>query len=851
MPHKKRTTSGVLGGLLGLVGLSTVAGILVTATVTPAIAVSGYAASNAISMFDNMPSYLEIDDLMESTEIYARASDGTPQLLARFYDQNRVPLEFDQISPLVYDAVLSSEDKNFYKHGGVDLAGTMSAVLANVRGTSSRGGSSISQQYVKNILVQRCEEDATTEEEKQACYWEATNSDIGEGGLQRKLQEMRFAIQLEKTYTKDEILLGYLNIVNFGGQNYGIGAASKYYFGVDAANLTLSQAATLAGMVQEPNGYRIDRPDNESNGAANGYAKTLERRNYVLGRMLDDGKITQAEFEAAKAEPITPQITPTDQGCQMAGGSAYFCDYVRTIVENDPIFGETPDERKAALRRGGYRIYTTLDLDLQRSAEEALSIVPAHMEGIELGSTAVQLEVGTGRVLSMAQNTLYSQSAAQLESDPSYSSINFNTRKANGGSSGFNVGSTYKVFTLLDWLEKGHSINEVLNGTVRNFKIDRGCDEGMQTVVGADIGNFENSRGYTSTPYQFTADSLNTGFFAMAEKLSVCEVNKVADRLGVTLADGHKTYEADASYPDLNAPYSILGSMNIAPIDMANVYATIASGGTYCQPKAIDEITDSSGNPLPLPETTCSRVLDESVANTAAHVLQNVLASGSATPSRTFDGTPLIGKTGIHQQFQTWMIGSSTKVASATWVGNVIGESQLNRLWANGYPLWRMRHAIWPDLQRAANAKYGGDQFPGPDSNLSRRVYADLPSVVGLTVEEATAKLEDAGFAVRVNDPVDGAEPAGTITSQDPGAGRVPAGTTVAITPSNGQGVTVPTVAGMKMDKARDALRSAGFTAITLCPTDDDEDDPPTVTGTDPAAGTVAGRSTPITLNCG
>ncbi|MCR2812755.1 transglycosylase domain-containing protein [Microbacterium sp. zg.Y1090] len=861
MPHKKRTASGVLGGLLGLVGLSTVAGILVTATVTPAIAVSGYAASNAISMFDNMPSYLEIDDLMEATEIYATVNDQ-PQLLARFYDQNRVPLEFDQISPLVYDAVLSSEDKNFYRHGGVDLAGTMSAVLANVRGTSSRGGSSISQQYVKNILVQRCEEDAASDEERDACYWEATNSDVSEGGLQRKLQEMRYAIQLEKSYTKDEILLGYLNIVNFGGQNYGIGAAAKYYFGVDAANLSLSQAATLAGMVQEPNGYRIDRPDSETNGEANGYAKTLNRRDYVLDRMLADGKITKEEHAAASAEPITPNITPTDQGCQMAGGSAYFCDLVRTTVENDPVFGETPDERKQNLRRGGYRIYTTLDLGLQIPAEEAISIVPATMEGIELGSTGVQIEVGTGRVLSMVQNTRYSQSAAQLEADRSFSSINFNTRKANGGSNGFNVGSTYKVFTLLDWLEKGHSINEVLNGRVRTFNIDRGCGQGVQPVDGVRIGNFEDSRGYTATPFQFTADSLNSGFFAMAEKLTVCDVNKVADRLGVTLADGHKTYEADASYPDLNAPYSILGSMNIAPIDMAGVYATIASGGIYCQPKVIDRITNSKGEELPLPETTCSRVLDESVANTAAYVLQNVLANGSATPSRTFDGVPLIGKTGIHQQFQTWMIGSSTKVASAVWVGNVIGESELNRLWANGYPLWRMRHAIWPELQRAANAKYGGDQFPGPDANLSRRVYADLPNVVGLTVEQATDVIQDAGFSVIVGDPVDGVEPAGTVTVQDPGPGRVPGGTTVTIRPSNGQGIAVPTVAGMSADKARDALRSAGFTAITPCPAptppgddDDDEDarppSQPKVTGTDPAAGTVTGRSAQITLICG
>ncbi|MFF2632723.1 transglycosylase domain-containing protein [Microbacterium sp. NPDC058021] len=851
MPHKKRTASGVLGGVLGLVGLSAVAGILVTATVTPAIAVSGYAAGNAISMFENMPSYLEIDELMEPTEIYATHNDQ-PVLLARFYDQNRVPMEFDQVSPLVYDAVLASEDKNFYKHGGVDLVGTMSAVIANVRGTSDRGGSSISQQYVKNILVQRCEENAANAEERDACYFEATNGDISEGGLQRKLQEMRYAIQLEKTYTKDEILLGYLNIVNFGGSTYGIGAAAKYYFGVDAASLTLSQAATLAGMVQEPNGYRIDRPDSETNGVANGYKKTLDRRNYVLDRMLADGKITQAEYDAAYAEPITPNITPTDQGCQMAGGSAYFCDYVRTIVETDPVFGETSDERKAALRQGGYRIYTSIDLDLQAASEEAISIVPKAMDGINLGSSGVQLEVGTGRVLSMVQNKNYAQSASQLE-DPTYSAINFNTRKANGGSNGFNVGSTYKVFTLLEWLEKGHSVNETLNGTLRTFKIDRGCDLGTQTIRAGEVGNFEGSRGYVSTPFKFTSDSLNSGFFAMAEKLNVCDINKMADRLGVTIADGTKTYEAGNSP---NAPYDILGSMNIAPIDMAGVYATIASGGMYCEPKAIDRITDSAGNDLPIPETTCTRVLDETVAATAAYTLANVINSGSAIASRTFDGVPVIGKTGIHEQFQTWMDGSSTKVATVVWVGNVEGFSELHRMRANGYQLWRMRHAIWPEMQRAANAKYGGDAFPRPDANLTRQILSDLPSVVGMTVEDATKTLEAAGFSVEVTEPVDAAEAAGIIAAQDPGAGRVPGGTTVRISPSNGQGVAVPTVAGMTSDKAVDALRSAGFSSIVPCADGGGGDGPgnddgPKVTGTTPAAGTVTGRGATITLTCG
>src|SRR4051794_3842500 len=190
MPDTKRTASGVLGGLAGLVGLSAVAGILVAATVTPAIALSGAAASSAITMFDNLPSVLEIEKLMlPSTLIYTDPSSGQEVEWTQFYDQNRSPVEFDQIAPVMYDAILSSEDKNFYKHGGIDLVGTVSAVYDNVRGTDSRGGSSISQQYVKNILVQRCESNAkaVTEEKDGAtvvvttleqalanCYTEAT-----------------------------------------------------------------------------------------------------------------------------------------------------------------------------------------------------------------------------------------------------------------------------------------------------------------------------------------------------------------------------------------------------------------------------------------------------------------------------------------------------------------------------------------------------------------------------------------------------------------------------------------------------------------------------------------------------
>lgn len=840
----------MLGGIAGLVGLSAVAGLLVTATVTPAIAVSGAAASSAITMFDNMPSYLEIDDLMQQSEIYAKQSDGTDVLLARFYDQNRLPVTWEQINPVMYDAILSSEDPRYYEHGGVDLIGTTRALLSNAQGGQTQGGSSISQQYVKNVLVQKCEKEAPTQEELAAC-WEKVTLAKGIEGYQRKLQEMRYAIALEQRYSKNDVLLGYLNIANFGGTTYGIGAAAQYYFSVNASDLTLSQAATLAGMVQNPNTYRIDKPERERNGAADGYADTTDRRNYVLGRMLAEGKITQEQYDAAKAEVITPAINPTVQGCQQAGGAAFFCDYVRTIVLNDAAFGETPEERSAALRRGGMKIYTTLDLDLQAAAEKAISIVPATHPNLDLGATGVQLEVGTGRVLSMVENRKYTQDADQAAADPSFTSINFNTRFENGGSLGFSPGSTYKTFTLINWLEHGHSVNEVLNGRQRNFKVLTDCDGGVQSVRSGEVKNFEGVGGYSGTPMKFTADSLNTGFLAMAEKVSVCDTNKIADRMGVETADGFKLYIGNTANENNspNSPYNILGPQNVAPIDMAAAYATIASNGVYCPPKAIDAVFNSDGEPLPLPNTTCNQVLDPSVASTAAYTLAGVINGGSASASRIGDGVPVFGKTGIHEQFHTWMDGSSTKVTTVVWVGNVKGTVRLDRNSANGYSLWRMRHAIWPDMQGAANAKYGGDAFAKPDSNLTRQIQIDLPNVVGQSVDQATQTLEAAGFTVNVGDPVDGTQAPGIVERQDPGAGRVSGGTTVTIFPSNGEGLAVPNVVGMTRPEAVNAIRASfGRDPSETCVVKPGATGPGVVTSVTPGAGTIANRNAQLAI---
>ena len=222
--------------------------------------------------------------------------------------------------------------------------------------------------------------------------------------------------------------------------------------------------------------------------------------------------------------------------------------------------------------------------------------------------------------------------------------------------------------------------------------------------------------------------------------------------------------------------------------------------------------------------------------------------TGTGSGSHIGDGVPVFGKTGIHEYEHTWMDGASSKVATVVWVGNVEGHAELNNYYESGYSLARIRNSIWPAMQGAANAKFGGDDFPRPDSNLTKRVLTDLPSVIGMNVDQATQTLRAAGFSVSVGDAVDGLEGAGTVIQQDPGAGRVAGGTVVTIRPSNGEGVTVPAVSGKPADAVK-ALRDAGFGQVTTaCTATETANDEGTVTGTDPAAGTVVNRNAAISV---
>ena len=262
----------------------------------------GVATSSTISMFENLPSYLEIGELSEKSNIYATRSDGSIALLASFYDQNRVEVGWDQINQYVKDAAIAGEDPRFYEHSGVDLQGTVRAAATTATGRETQGGSSIAQQYVKNVRVQECERNAVSEEERDGCYDAVTETTID-----RKLKEMRLAIGIEKRYTKSEILLGYLNIAGFGGTVYGIEAAANYYYNNSAANLTLAQAASLMAIVNNPGKFRLDQPNSETNGAANAYAENTGRRDYILRSMLEERKITRRRSSTRRSRrPCSP-----------------------------------------------------------------------------------------------------------------------------------------------------------------------------------------------------------------------------------------------------------------------------------------------------------------------------------------------------------------------------------------------------------------------------------------------------------------------------------------------------------------------------------------------------------------
>jgi len=840
---KPRTAGGAIGGLLGALIMSLVAGVLVTVAVTPVVAVSGIAANSAISVFENLPDHLNPGQLAQPSTLWAKKGKKFSKI-ATFYAQDREMVEWDQISQYVKDATVAGEDPRFYNHAGIDVFGLGRAVLGQVSGKDAGGASTITMQYVRNVLIQQAEAISDEEESKKA-YEDATRQDAD-----RKLKEMRLAISVEKEYSKDQILLGYLNIALFGRTVYGIQSAANYYYGKSAKDLTLSESASLMAIVNNPSKLQLDIPDNiEAN---------TDRRDYILGKMLDTGRITQAQYDEAVAEEVTPKITPRVSGCAAAGknGLGHFCDYVQRQIENDPSFGNTRDERNFNFMRGGFDIYTTIDLDIQGAGLAAMKErVPARMDGIDAGGASVSVEVGTGRILGMVQNRQFANDPNFLKKHKSYTSINYNTDFAYGGSSGFQVGSTFKPITLTEWLRTGHSIRDIVNvngRTVKENSFRASCVDGG--VYGYGSFKFSNdnlgTKGNQSVQ-TVLQKSINGGIVSMQQKMDLCETFATAKALGIHRAapQPNKGLPNYGTTDLTMVPSNVYGGVDeIAPMTMASAYAAFAGGGKLCTPTAIDKIVGPDGEEVPFTKSKCKSAISPEVAAGVAYTLQSVVTNGLARHARSAIGIPHLAKTGTtNDVVDNWTVGASTEVATATWVGNVTGK--VSTMGRGG--LMFADQTIWPAMMNVADKKYGGKAFPPPSESALKQTMSKVPDVTGKPFDEAKKLLEAAGFSVSDGGEQDSSVADGMVAGTNPSAGsNVPAGSGIIIYRSNASMSPLPDVVGETLANATAALHDAGFGhVVPKCESGSGTPNPgDEVLSSSPGAGKDAKRSSNVTL---
>ena len=625
------------GAGAGFLLVSALCGLLVAVVALPAVGAAVYTGKAAEGTLDDLPAAFDPPAQSQRSEV----QDVNGDVLAYFYDENRVYVGLDEIAPVMRQAILSIEDHRFYEHGPLDAVGTLRAFLSNlVAGGVTQGGSTLTQQYVKMVQI-----DEAKRAGDEAAIQAAQDTSSG-----RKIRELRYAISVEKTLSKDEILERYLNIAYYGDGAYGIEVAARHYFDTSADKLTLPQAAMLAGMVQNPTAYNpVENPD-----------AAMQRRDVVINRMAELGVVSEAQATKAKKAEFDPDdVTTTTNGCQ---GTDYpfLCDYVYRSLGQTPSLGGTVEERQQTVKRGGLVIKTKIDPDTQDEIQEAVSSVVGPTD--PLISTMNMVEPGTGLVVAMAQ------SRPEMGDDAKEGETywNYSVSPAMGGAQGFQAGSTFKAFTAAAALEQGIPLSQRYNAArTMDFSGEtfESC-EGQQQVSGSwRVSNSTGTNGVMDM-YRATERSVNTYFVQLALDAGMCNVVEMAEKLGV------ESSTADApisSYDD--KPSFTLGTVEVSPLSMAEAYATFASGGIHCDPIILESVTDSTGAEREVPSGNCERVISEDVANAMSSLLSSVMTSGTGQRVATADGRPQAGKTGtIDSNAAVWFAGYTPQVAGAAMI---------------------------------------------------------------------------------------------------------------------------------------------------------------------------------------
>ncbi|MDD9349683.1 transglycosylase domain-containing protein [Mumia sp.] len=647
--------------------LSLFAGVLVAGLAIPVAAFVGVTSNSMARGFEELPLELRETPIPQRSKVLA--ADGS--LLTYFYSQNRQDIPLSKIAPVMQQAVVSIEDARFFEHGALDFKGTLRALVNNATDGQTQGGSSLTQQLVKNILVQQ----ATTPEERRAAT---------EVSPARKVRELKYAMSYEEKHSKQQILENYLNISYFGDGAYGVSAAAKHYFSVDAADLSLTQAATLAGLVKNPVEYDpVTYPEN-----------ALRRRNIVLSAMEAQGLLTRSVVQKAIAQPLGLKITRFSNGC-VSTKAPFFCDYVRRYLLQDESLGKNEDERVHTLETGGLVIKTTLEPTFQRAADESVQKRVAPTDDA-IGAQALVVP-GTGAVRALAQSRPMGNNKKAGETY-----INYTVPKSLGGANGFQAGSTFKAFTAAAALDKGYPPSTFFNSPQSmNISGFSQCDKegagSWKVSNSTGAGGFDMTRGLRQ--------SINTYFAQLERLVGLCATTKMAAKMGIPVPDVNDTY-----------PSFTLGVIDVSALDMSAAYATFPARGKYCEPMPVTLITNNKGTTIKDYQPTCRRVLSTAAADSMNQILRGVQEGGFGNALQL--NKPSAAKTGTTQDNKAvWYMGYTPKLVTSSMIAG-----------ANRDGHWKTLANQQLNGEYISFSAVGGSSLAGPMwADTMRAIQDDLP----------------------------------------------------------------------------------------------------------------------------
>ena len=744
----------------------------------------------------------EAVELPQTSFLYA--ADGT--LITRLHaGEDRVVVRASRIPQVVRDAVVAIEDQRFYDHAGLDLRALLRAAYVDATtGEVVEGGSTITQQLVKQVYVG------------------------DEETLDRKIREAYLAYQMEQRFTKEQILTKYLNTVYFGNGAYGIMAAARTYFEKEPIDLTLAEAAFLAGTIAAPVTYDpLTNPGRARN-----------RRNRVLGRMLELGMIDAASRAAAVSTQIELNMNEDEQRPYLA---PYFVDYFKEWFLSNPRFGETPEERYRLLFEGGLRIVTTIDPRLQRAAERAVDSVLLYPSDPYGALTAI--DPRTGYVRAMVGGRDY------WNEESRFARVNL----ATGGSTGRQAGSAFKPFALVAALESGLTRSTTLNGSSAHILLQDGTYWDPKNAEGGGYGTI-SLESATVNSVNIAYANLLAEMGAGSSYLGAEKTVEAAVRMGIRCCP--RTTEPGGSLAAV--PSAVLGVNEVSTLEMASAYGTLAYGGLHVQPTPVISVTTRDGEVLFRSTPNPEEAVAPPIAQEAVDILRGVVSGGTGSAANI--GRPQFGKTGTAQNASdAWFVGAVPQLVTAVWAGfpqgqipMCCGNTRISTVYGGTWPamIWRAFMSVAtarmpirdfpvaPDVdyvtlrvdvtqgclanrytppQDIETYQYVTGSEPDLDVCTEPSSYQQLtvPSVIGLLRESAIAALQAAGFNVAVQYEASDQRDDVVIDQEPRGGSSLIQTGTVTITVARGEPepelIDVPNVVGMGQAAATSTLRGAGF----------------------------------------